>query len=79
MTITTNSKLGESSALPSTSHAMGFLKATLRFSPLADWSAVRQLRLGADQTLGGKPARKVGTKWQGSPPEFRNLRWIAES
>jgi cephalosporin-C deacetylase-like acetyl esterase len=48
-------------------------------SPLADWSAVRQLRLGADQTLGGKPARKVGGKWQGSPPEFRNLRWITGS
>ena len=48
-------------------------------SPLADWSAVRQLRLGADQTLGGKPARKVGGKWQGPPPEFRNLRWITGS
>lgn len=48
-------------------------------SPLADWSAVRQLRLGADQTLGGKPARKVGGPWQGSPPEFRNLRWVVDS
>lgn len=48
-------------------------------TPLANWSAVRQLRLGADQTLGGKPARKVGGKWQGPPPQFRNLRWIAGS
>jgi hypothetical protein len=48
-------------------------------SPLADWSAVRELRLGADQTLGGKPARKVGGKWQGPAPEFRSLRWIAGS
>ena len=48
-------------------------------TPLADWSAVRQLRLGADQTLGGKPARKVGGKWQGPPPEFCNLRWITGS
>lgn len=48
-------------------------------SPLADWCAVRQLRLGADQTLGGKPARKVGGKWQGPPPEFRKLRWVTGS
>ena len=48
-------------------------------TPLADWSAVRQLRLGADQNLGGKPARKVGGKWQGPPPEFCNLRWITGS
>ncbi|MFM8983257.1 MAG: hypothetical protein ACKOLA_10200, partial [Spartobacteria bacterium] len=48
-------------------------------TPLADWSAVRQLRLGADQTLGGKPARKVGGPWQGPQPEFRNLRWLAGS
>lgn len=46
-------------------------------SPLADWSTVRQLRLGAEQTLAGKPSRKAGTPWQGQPPEFRNLRWIA--
>ena len=48
-------------------------------TPLDNWSAVRELRLGADQTLGGKPSRKVGGKWQGPPPEFRNLRWIAGS
>jgi hypothetical protein len=46
-------------------------------TPLADWSSVRSLRLGAEQTLGGKPPRKVGGKWQGPPPEFRNLRWVA--
>ncbi len=47
--------------------------------PLVDWRLVRSLRLGADQTLGGKPPRKVGGKWQGPPPEFRNLRWVTPS
>lgn len=46
---------------------------------LADWNLVRSLRLGADQNLGGKTPRKVGGKWQGAPPEFRNLRWVASS
>jgi len=47
--------------------------------PLADWKLIRSLRLGADQSLSGKTPRKVGGNWQGPPPEFRNLRWVANS
>jgi pimeloyl-ACP methyl ester carboxylesterase len=46
-----------------------------------DWSGVRELRLGAKETLrsGHGPNRKVkvvGAPWKGAAPEFRNLRWV---
>ena len=48
--------------------------------PLADWNAVRRLKLthaehlrpGRGQT--GEP-RLVGANWKGTPPQFRSLRW----
>lgn len=42
---------------------------------LKDWSANRELRLGAKETLTGLPNKEVGGNWQGPPPRFRNLRW----
>ena len=44
--------------------------------PLKDWSNAKELRLGAKETLGGKTNKEVGGHWQGSPPQFRNLRWV---
>jgi hypothetical protein len=49
---------------------------------LTDWRGIRELRLGATDTLNekvdGKNIRlKLGSPWKGSDPEFRNLRWIA--
>jgi hypothetical protein len=47
--------------------------------PLQDWSTIKELRLGAQETLRGKSTKELGGKWQGAPPEFRNLRWIVGS
>ena len=47
--------------------------------PLKDWSAIKELRLGAQETLRGKSTKELGGKWQGAPPEFRNLRWVVGS
>jgi hypothetical protein len=47
--------------------------------PLQDWSTIKELRLGAQETLRGKSTKELGGKWQGPPPEFRNLRWIVGS
>ncbi len=44
--------------------------------PLKDWSNAKELRLGAKESLGGKTNKEVGGNWQGSPPQFRNLRWV---
>lgn len=46
----------------------------------SDWKGIRELRLGEEETLmNHKPdqqaRRTVGATWQGSKPEFRNLRW----
>ena len=46
---------------------------------LAGWSGLKELRLGAQETLrskknGAKPV-SLGAVWQGANPEFRNLRW----
>ena len=48
---------------------------------LQSWSGVRELRLGDVEKLelpGGNKgsAVKIGSPWDGDPPEFRNLRWI---
>jgi hypothetical protein len=45
----------------------------------ADWSEVKELRLGDKETL--KDSKKnlnveMGGSWQGDKPSFRNLRWI---
>ena len=47
--------------------------------PLKDWTTIKELRLGAQETLRGKSTKELGGKWQGPPPEFRNLRWIVGS
>jgi cephalosporin-C deacetylase-like acetyl esterase len=48
---------------------------------LTDWTDLRELRLGAQDTLrervDGKDKRlKLGANWQGEAPKFRNLRWV---
>lgn len=46
---------------------------------LKDWSGIRQLRIGAQETLRDRKKNLVskrGGVWQGGVPEFRNLRWI---
>ena len=50
---------------------------------LTDWDGVRELRLGANDSLkknvDGKDTRlKLGGIWKGAAPQFRNLRWITE-
>ena len=47
--------------------------------PLKDWSSVKELRLGAKETLSGKTNKEVGGNWQGPAPAFRNLRWVVGS
>lgn len=47
------------------------------------WAGVKQLRLGAKETLrsthrGEEQKRTLGADWNGTKPEFRNLRWIME-
>lgn len=48
---------------------------------LPDWDNVKELRLGATETLRAKvrgvtKSRVFGAIWQGPEPEFRNLRWM---
>jgi hypothetical protein len=47
-------------------------------APLADWSAVKTLKLGASDNLRGKggATRAVGATWRGADPQFRDLRWV---
>ena len=50
-------------------------------SSILDWKGIRELRLGAKETLrandGGKDKKlDLGADWQGAKPEFRNLRWV---
>ena len=47
---------------------------------LTDWKGIRELRLGATDTLkekvdGRDRTVKLGSPWKGPNPEFRNLRW----
>ena len=51
--------------------------------PIANWVGIKELRLNDSETL--RPpknstlqARKLGTPWKGSPPDFRSLRWWKE-
>lgn len=55
--------------------------------PMENWDAIRELRLGSKEVLrskaddkGGKVenALQVGGKWNGSAPEFRNLKWLPQ-
>jgi hypothetical protein len=48
---------------------------------LPGWSGIRELRIDDVETLevsrGSKTKKaKIGSPWQGSPPEFKNLCWI---
>ena len=48
---------------------------------LPGWGGIRELRLDDTEKLTaprGSTAKplKIGTQWEGSPPKFRNLRWI---
>ncbi len=50
---------------------------------LSGWSAVKELRFGAQETLREKVEGKdkrltLGANWQGKAPHFRNLRWVTE-
>ena len=46
---------------------------------LTDWKGIRELHLGATETLRGKDKTlKLGADWEGGKPQFRNLRWIVE-
>ena len=48
---------------------------------LTDWRGIRELRLGASETLrkrvdGDMKSLQFGAPWQGSNPKFRKLRWV---
>lgn len=48
---------------------------------LSAWKGVRELRLGAKETLRAKDGKQdkkleLGADWQGANPKFRNLRWV---
>jgi hypothetical protein len=50
---------------------------------LEDWTGLRELRLGAQDTLRGAmngedTRRTLGAEWQGHAPKFRNLRWVTD-
>ncbi len=50
---------------------------------LQEWAGIKELRLGAKETLrsknnGGEEKRPLGADWDGPKPDFRNLRWIIE-
>jgi len=49
-------------------------------NPLAGWENIKELRIGATETLrasgrGPRKSRVIGGIWQGPKPNFRNLRW----
>jgi hypothetical protein len=49
--------------------------------PLDGWAGIKELRLAAEETLrkkGTDAVRKAGSAWIGAPPQFRNLRWVAD-
>jgi hypothetical protein len=51
---------------------------------LPGWVGVKELRLGAKETLrakdgGAEKKLDLGAEWQGAKPEFRDLRWIARA
>jgi len=48
-----------------------------------EWTGIRELRLGAMETLRSKNNSEeqkltLGANWQGVKPDFRNLHWITE-
>ena len=50
--------------------------------PLSNWTGIKELRLGAKETLrskdgGTEQKLDLGAGWQGARPEFRDLRWLA--
>jgi dienelactone hydrolase len=50
---------------------------------LPGWEGIRELRLVATEHLkardrADKTTRRVGARWSGEPPAFRNLRWTAD-
>jgi len=53
-------------------------------NPLPGWDNAKELRIGAMETLrakgrGATKSRVSGASWQGSKPDFRNLRWITDT
>ncbi len=51
---------------------------------LADWKGIKELRLGAKDSLkandgGREKTLSLGAEWRGTKPEFRNLRWFEVS
>lgn len=53
-------------------------------SALPKWDGIRELRLGQKETLRSKVKGQdetrlnLGADWQGSKPEFRNMRWVVK-
>ena len=48
-------------------------------NPMESWKGVKELRLVDVEHLRGAKGTKprlVGSRWKGSDPEFRNLRWV---
>jgi len=50
---------------------------------LPDWTGIKELRLGAQETLRTKRGETaepltLGAAWQGARPEFRSLHWVTE-
>lgn len=48
---------------------------------LTSWSGIRELRLDDEEKLNlprGSEGKviKIGSAWEGSSPNFRNLRWL---
>jgi len=48
---------------------------------LTNWAGIRELRLGAKETLRGKTQGQdvkleLGAEWKGTKPVFQNMRWI---
>jgi fermentation-respiration switch protein FrsA (DUF1100 family) len=51
---------------------------------LTDWNGIRELRIGATDTVrkrvdGKNTSLKLGALWKGPNPEFLNLRWVKEN
>ena len=51
---------------------------------LSDWRNAKELRFAAMETLrtkgrGATKSRVLGASWQGSKPDFRNLRWVEDA
>jgi len=52
-----------------------------RGEALMSWEGIRELRLADEETLRARrpdATRKVGARWKGTDPAFRELKWVTE-